>query len=88
MEGDRLYQEIEYLTEAQNIDKKWDSLGSSVLTGSFRCLEVLDEVVLGYLSSLLSSSNEDKDNDDSVEDFIEVLAGYIPEFSQFDRCGY
>lgn len=59
-----------------------------MLTGSFRCLEVLDEVVLGYLSSLLSSSNEDKDNDDSVEDFIEVLAGYIPEFSQFDRCGY
>ena len=54
----------------------------------FRCLSViLDDVVLEYLAGLLSNLKEAEGDseEESFDEFIDVLTGYIPEFSQFDR---
>lgn len=54
----------------------------------FRCLSViLDDVVLEYLAGLLSNLKEAEGDteEESFDGFIDVLTGYIPEFSQFDR---
>ena len=54
----------------------------------FRCLSVIhDDVILEYLAGLLSNLKEEAEEGDeeSFDEFIDVLTGYIPEFSQFDR---
>lgn len=46
----------------------------------------VDDIVLGYIVSVLEQLGEDEEFD--VDEFVEIMAAYIPGFDTVNRCIY
>ena len=47
----------------------------------------MDDIVLGYVVDVLSAGMRDEEEEESfdVDQFMEMIAAYIPEFASVDR---
>ena len=58
-----------------------------VLTlGAYLLCSALDDVILDYVVEVLTNLGDADENSFDVDQLHEMIAAYVPEFTQVDRC--